>query len=164
VHPCTIAQVKQKLAALPAEDLLGIRRIRLSAAKMEMVDAMYHEGTITIYAVPESFKFSYPCHPGDSFISESTRWGARWQRLGGEWYCYWDKERYGRYILDHVLLHEIGHHQDDFHRRRTGEGIEKFAERYALQAEAGRGTPGRQGSPRRGRESEQADKAERTSR
>jgi hypothetical protein len=99
---------------------------------MDCVDASYREGTIMVYAVPDDFKFSWPFHPGNEFMQECARWGARWQKLGREWYCYWDRENYGRYVLDHVLLHEIGHHMDDYHRRRTGDSVERFAERYAL--------------------------------
>ncbi|MGV8125450.1 MAG: hypothetical protein AB9903_19605 [Vulcanimicrobiota bacterium] len=133
--PCSVQEIKKVLQEIPLEHLNGIKRIRLSAQKVTLADASYIDGTINIYAVPRDLKFLYTEKPPESILREYSRFGARWDKLGDAWYCYWKLDHYKRYILEHVLFHELGHHIDDFHSERRSFGKEKFAERYALDLE-----------------------------
>ncbi|MDQ7824208.1 MAG: hypothetical protein RDV48_15505 [Candidatus Eremiobacteraeota bacterium] len=135
IYPCTIQDIKEVLMEIPVENTNGIKRIRLSHQKVTNADASYCDGTITIYSIPRDFKFIYHEKPPDSMIREYSRFGARWEVLGEHWYCYWRMEHFRKYILEHVLLHELGHHSDDFHSLRRSYGKEKFAERFALSLE-----------------------------
>lgn len=135
MYPCNVSDIKKILSELPTEHLSGIKRIRLSAQKMTSADASYCDGTISIYAVPKDLKFIYSEKPPDSILREYGRFGARWEMLGNNWYCYWKSEGYKKYILEHVLIHEIGHHIDDYLSMRRSYGKEKFAEQYALDIE-----------------------------
>ncbi len=120
---------------LPEEHLNGLKRIRLSGQKGINADASYIDGIITIYAVPSDFKNIYMIKPQEKVIRVCTRFGARWENIGDCWYCYWKMEQYKKYILHHVLLHEIGHHMDDHHKQRGSNGKETFAENYAFEME-----------------------------
>ncbi len=133
VYPCSVKEIKEVIAKLPPEHLEGLKRIRLSYQKDANADASYIDGTITIYAIPHDFKQIFSIRPPDAVIKEHSRFGAIWRKIGMSWYCYWQHGLYKDYILKHVLLHELGHHMDEYHMRRGQEGREKFAEKYALQ-------------------------------
>jgi hypothetical protein len=133
--PCTSGEIKNALQKIPVEHLNGIKRIKLSAQKMVNADASYIDGTINIYAVPRDLKFVFGEKPPDSMTKEYSRFGARWEILGNQWYCYWKPENFKKYILEHVLFHELGHHIDDHLSLRRSFGKEKFAELYALDLE-----------------------------
>lgn len=135
IHPCSVQDIKKKLMELPVEHLSGIRRVRLSCQKNAGADASYFEGTIKIYAVPEDMKFVYHFRPPEVMQREYSKFGARWEKLGDCWYCYWRLENFKKFILDHVLLHELGHHVDAFHAMRQSAGRERFAETYAIAQE-----------------------------
>jgi hypothetical protein len=60
------------------------------------------------------------------------------ERTGSRWRVHWQAEDLRRYILEHVLLHEIGHHVQKMQRLREGlrsrlpvAAKEQFAEAYA---------------------------------
>jgi hypothetical protein len=135
IFPCSIAEIRKSLMEIPTEHLSGIKRIRLSGQKVTNADASYIDGTINIYAIPRDLKFIFTEKPPESLLKEYSRFGARWEVLGENWYCYWRLDSFKKYILEHVLFHELGHHIDDFLSLRRSFGKEKFAERYALNLE-----------------------------
>lgn len=135
IYPCTVQDIKNILMEIPLEHLDGIKRIRLSSQKVTNADASYNNGTINIYAVPRDLKFIFMEKPPESIVKEYSRFGAKWEVLGESWYCYWKQDNFKKYILEHVLFHELGHHIDDYLSLRGRLGKEKFAERYALNLE-----------------------------
>ena len=63
----------------------------------------------------------------------------RLEQVGSRWLCRWRAEDMRRFVLEHVLLHEIGHHVYWKERARLGLVArlalavrEQFAEAYAL--------------------------------
>jgi hypothetical protein len=135
IYPCSVQELKKVLTSIPLEHLKGIKRIRLSAQKVTNADASYNNGTINIYAVPKDVKFVFAEKPPEFIVKEYSRFGAKWEAMGDNWYCYWKAENFKKYILEHVLFHELGHHIDDYLSMRGRMGKEKFAERYALDHE-----------------------------
>jgi hypothetical protein len=135
IFPCTTGDIKRALQGIPNDHLKGIKRIKLSAQKTVNADASYIDGTINIYAIPRDLKFIFAEKPPESMLKEYSRFGARWEMLGNQWYCYWRPENFKKYILEHVLYHELGHHIDDHLSLRRSHGKEKFAELYALDLE-----------------------------
>jgi hypothetical protein len=134
-YPCSVKEIKDIILKLPAHHVEGIKRIRLSAQRGINADASYVDGIITIYAVPSEFKLIYPIKPTDREMQEYCRFGAKWENMGEYWFCYWKPEQFRDYILYHVLLHEIGHHMDEHHKKRSSAGKESFAENYANEME-----------------------------
>jgi hypothetical protein len=65
--------------------------------------------------------------------------GMRVEQIGRRWVCRWSADDLLRFILEHVLIHEVGHHVDWRERTRAGftrvpslAAREQFAEDYAL--------------------------------
>jgi hypothetical protein len=133
VYPCSIEDVRKKLEELSSRMLSNISVIHLcKQVKMNPgVDAHIYGGTnIRIYPVPEKFRWN--CgrkKPNPAFAQERLEFGAYWREIDNEWFLCWGRDSLKEYILNHVLLHEIGHSLDDFHYG-TGRG-EKLAEAFA---------------------------------
>jgi len=87
------------------------------------------------YKLPPFVKYK---HIMDDLKVE-LQYGMQIEQIGSRWICKWTREKLRTFILDHVLLHEIGHHV--YHERRSKQGhpyvpftqaSEQFAENYAL--------------------------------
>ena len=64
--------------------------------------------------------------------------GMQVEKVGGRWYCRWSAEDLRLFMLEHVLIHEVGHHVQCTQRQRQGVDpwpsrrvSEQFAEAYA---------------------------------
>jgi hypothetical protein len=56
----------------------------------------------------------------ESGLELEMEYGMRIEQRGSRWYSVWSFETLRRFVLEHVLLHEIGHHV--FHRDRAERG------------------------------------------
>ncbi len=66
------------------------------------------------------------------------QFGMTVERHGSRYTCAWSADNLRRFILEHVLLHEVGHHVYHLQRRERGLPYhpntvesEQFAEAYA---------------------------------
>lgn len=160
VYPCTLDNIRQHLAAVPEQDLEGLLAVGLVPPKRE--DRRYH-GTywywswrtktpvIHLYAWPISLSFKakrhYSVGEAAQCFAVELSYGMRTERVGGRLLCRWETECLRRYVAEHVLLHEIGHHVQRPQRLRVGfsafpghTASEQFADDYALRG-------GRRGRP-----------------
>ncbi|RJP19156.1 MAG: hypothetical protein C4520_13275 [Candidatus Abyssobacteria bacterium SURF_5] len=133
VYPCTIEDIKQKLNSLAPEMLRNISTIHLcNQVKMNPgVDAHIYDGSdIRIYPVPEKLRWYYGKRkPNPACAQERLEFGAYWQTTDEGWFLCWDRDNLREYILNHILLHEIGHSLDTVYYG-TSRG-ERFAEAFA---------------------------------
>ena len=133
VYPCSIEDIRKKLEELPPTMLRNLSVIHLcNQVKMNPgVDAHIYDGScIRIYPVPEKLRWNYGRRkPNPAFAQERVEFGAYWKKIDHEWFLCWDEDSLRDYILNHVLLHEIGHSLDEVHYG-TGRG-EKLAEAFA---------------------------------
>ncbi len=133
VYPCSVADIRERLESLPGEMLRNVSVIHLcNQVKMNPgVDAhIYDSSHIRIYPVPEKLRWNYGRRkPNPAVAQERLEFGAFWQKIDNQWFLCWDKDHLKDYILNHVLLHEIGHSLDTIHYG-TLKG-EKRAEAFA---------------------------------
>jgi hypothetical protein len=133
VYPCSVRDIQEKLNSLPPDMLRNLSTIHLcNQVKMNPgVDAHIYDGSyIRIYPVPEKLRWHCgPRKPNPAWAQERLEFGAYWQQLDNEWCLCWEKDSLKDYILNHILLHEIGHSLDDVHYG-TSRG-EKLAEAFA---------------------------------
>ena len=80
------------------------------------------------------------------FVIE-RHFGMRVERVGSRWYCRWSAKDLRRFVLEHVLIHEVGHPVLRTQRLRQGvqpwpgrQVSEQFAEAYACRYLRERGT------------------------
>ena len=148
VYPCSLDEIQQALTQLPEQDLAGLEAIGLVPAtrKDGSAYARYFvkpKSAIYIYSITATLLFKQPSTVKLSDIeiglADALEYGLQVQTSGSRWICQWRREDLNRFILGHVLPHEVGHHV--FHQQRLKEGTEKqasfqvreqFAEHYAL--------------------------------
>lgn len=98
---------------------------------------------IHLYAWPESLSFKtrrrYSVGEWEQCFAVELSYGMWVERIGSRLLCRWESECLRRYVAEHVLLHEIGHHVQRRQRRRAGfssfpghTASEQFADDYAL--------------------------------
>jgi hypothetical protein len=151
VYPCTCADIRQQLALVPEQDTEGLLAVGLAAPKRE--DRRYY-GTywywswriktpvIHLYAWPASLSFKtrrhYSVGEAAQCFAVELSYGMQAERAGCRLLCRWETDCLRRYVAEHVLLHEIGHHVQRRQRLRVGfsafpghTASEQFADDYA---------------------------------
>lgn len=147
IYPCTLADIEERLSHLPASDLEGLWAVGLipSTRKDCNANGRYvfdKHPTIYLYSHPETLTFKLRQHTKRSEIEAGCavelEYGMWVEASGSRWICCWKADDLRRFILDHVLQHEIGHHVHYYQRVRQGlrippsrQEIEQFAEAYA---------------------------------
>lgn len=155
-YPCTAADIHAQLADVPEWDLTELRTVEL--IPRTCYDQRYHG----CYCGRHYFDWHYPNrkltillfsikNTADSKTFRSDvgflkrrfkvklEYGMTLERVGSQTFCRWTDESYRRFMTEHVLLHEIGHHVQE--QQRTLSGFrhelsrrceEQFAEDYAI--------------------------------
>ena len=149
IYPCTLEEIESRLVELSRDDLSGLWAVGLvpSTQKSQSANARYipspkpvihimsHEISLT-YKLPPHIKR----HEIETGLVMEQRFGMQIERQNNRWLCRWEKEDLKWFILDYVLLHEIGHHIHN--QQRISKGLEsypshpyreQFADAYALQ-------------------------------
>jgi hypothetical protein len=134
VYPCTVEEIEQQLLTFPPEDLAGLAVICLvPALRRDLqdrgVDGRYCRSgaTIYLYGCPDSFAYKFSKGTKRHHLAHlevERSFGMQVEQIGRRWFCRWDREDWRRFVLEHVLPHEIGHH--------VCGPSEKLAEEYAL--------------------------------
>ena len=147
VYPCSTVDLRRCLTRLPPRDLAGLEAVGLAAATRKDCSAngryfSWPRPTIRIYSWPESLAFKMPPHTRqgqvEPWLAVELEFGMRIERIGGRYHCRWHADNLRRFILEHVLLHEVGHHVSARERMLSGHGrrlrthvSEQLAEHYA---------------------------------
>jgi len=130
IYPCTIGDLSGRVSELPSDDVAGLCGVGLVPAtrKDKAADARYFPGdrpAIHVYSYPASFALKLPSHTKASAVerdlADALTFGMRLERVGSRLFCRWQPANLRAYLLEHVLLHEIGHHA--YHVRRVREGL-----------------------------------------
>ena len=156
VYPCTLEDLREQLLRLPLDDLRGLHAIGLAAStrRDHAANGRYCFGpapVIRLYSFPTDLRYKLPARTRSSEIecglAVEQVYGLQVERVGSRYYLHWETSDLRRFILEHVLPHEVGHHV--YHTRRREAGYvfrpgtaesEQFAEAYArrMRPETGR--------------------------
>jgi hypothetical protein len=149
---CTVEDIRAQLALVPEYDLEGLWAIGLSplARKNSHAYGTYYrrkypmgKPVILLHSVKGALSFMLRSHSDPGYIQQRYRvdcsYGMQIDRRGRSVICRWSAESACRFMVEHVLLHEIGHHV--LYQQRWRAGLlrrlaspihEQFAEDYAL--------------------------------
>ncbi len=148
VYPCSLQDIQSRLTHLPEQDLEGLWAVGLAAATRKdcWVNGRYRfseKPIIRLYSYPETLSYRQTPQTKQADIelglAVEREFGMTVERDGSRYLCRWDLANLRNFTLEHVLLHEIGHHV--YARRRKEQGYqpnssrheeEKWAESYAL--------------------------------
>ena len=147
IYPCSVEDIHSSLARLPEIDLQGLAAVGLvSVTRKDSAYARYFskpKPVIHLHSFPDTLTYKQPPNTKRSDIelglADALSYGMRVEEVGSRWICYWAIEDLKRFYVDHVLLHEVGHHV--YHQQRECAGLEnkiktrtkeQFAEDYAI--------------------------------
>jgi hypothetical protein len=151
-YPCTVEDIRLQLTRVPEYDLEGLWAIGL--ASLDRSDdnsyGTYYrrfrpmrKPVILLHSSrgKRQFRLHFRSDPGyiKWWFKVECSCGLEIDCTGGRAICTWHDEHYRRYVVEHVLLHEIGHHVQYQERWRSGYRRwlrspvkEQFAEDYAI--------------------------------
>jgi hypothetical protein len=148
IYPCTAEDIREQLGRLPPEDLAGLRHVELvpSTRKDCSANARYQYDpypAIYVYSYPDTLSHKLPPHTSlgraELGCTLEREFGMRLEAVGARLFCRWEPEDLRRFILEYVLVHEVGHHVHWKERSSqalkplTNRGAkEQFAEDYAI--------------------------------
>lgn len=135
VHVVTPAEIEQRLLELPASllsDLAVVQLSRLTRKKRTFPCYGLQWGhAIYLYPIEADLieRFSRPPHPAQ--VREARMFGGRWVPVGGGcWELHWTPETIRDFYLNNVLIHELGHLNDN--RNTNYHDRERFADAFAI--------------------------------
>jgi len=145
--PLSVQDIRTTLDQLPAISRarlthVWLRRIRKSDWEAQRKPfALFIAGSgvrlIVLYPWPRDLLLRFgPRKPPQKKLREYARWNPELIQDGPDWCLRWSEAALRLFYLEHLLLHEIGHHVDFFYRRwskANHKQVEEFANQYAVE-------------------------------
>jgi hypothetical protein len=151
-YPCTVEDIRAQLAQVPEYDLEGLWAIGLAPPVRDNRNAYatyyrwkrpMRKPVILLYSIKGAFDFRLRARSDPGYIKQRYRversYGIEIVRVDSRVLCRWSAKDGRRYMVEHVLLHEIGHHVQYQQRWRARLSLwlpshikEQFAEDYAI--------------------------------
>ena len=146
--PTTIENVRKVVESLPTEDVEGLYSVGLvqSDRATRHRNGVYYfqpKPDIKLYTYPFDLRYKQPATVKLKHVELHQRveieFGMKIRLEGSRLICAWESAELERFILFHVLLHEVGHYVFHSHWELNGlkrvtnrVSSEQFAEAYAL--------------------------------
>lgn len=147
VFPTTREALTEQVRRLPAADTHGITHLWLRRVNQRQFDAGVPQAEficgsgvrlIVIYPWPADLLQRFGVRkPTDTILRQYAPWTTDLRRDDGQWCLAWNPDVLERYCLDHLLIHEIGHHLDWYrngwtaaNRRETEDRAASYAARW----------------------------------
>lgn len=135
LHVVSVDEVKRRVALLPAEYQAGVEVVQLSRmTRKRQVFPCYGlqwGRSVYLYPIEESLEELYVRAPRPAQRIETEMFGGRWVQDGDFWRLIWTADTIRDYYLNNVLIHEIGHINDD--RNTSFRARERFADWFAIE-------------------------------
>ena len=135
-HVVTPAQVRSRLAKLPAAFLQGLEVVQLSkmTRKKRRLPCYGLQWGCAIYLYPFCTTLEEHFHgpPPPLLVTETKMYGARWDHPESQlWRLLWTESSARDYQLNNILIHELGHLVDTWNNRSVDQ--ERYAEWFAIE-------------------------------
>lgn len=148
VYPCSLEDISNRLLHLPEADLIGLWAVGLAAATRRdcWANGRYRfsaRPAIRLYSYPVTYAYRLPPHTKradiETGLAVEREFGMCVEQVGRRYTCRWNAADLKGFTLEHVLLHEVGHHVYHWRRKQQGHEFrpswreaEQLAESYAL--------------------------------
>ena len=135
IHPVTVEEVRERIAALPRRYQQGIEVLQFS--RMTRKQALFPRygmqwgPNVYLYPIEESLVEVHARPPRPQQVIEARMYGGEWVEEKGTWLLKWTRETIRDFYLNNVLIHEIGHVHDM--RNTSFEAREQFANWFAIE-------------------------------
>ncbi len=134
-HPLTEADIRARLEMAPPKFTHGLDVVQLSGMTKKRsffpCYGMQWGSTIYLYPFEESLVETYSNPPLPHQLVEAKMYGGRWREEDGYWLLEWTEETIRDFYLHNVLIHELGHINDD--RNTSHVDRERYANWFAVE-------------------------------
>jgi len=135
VHPVTVDEIKDRLELLPNRFIDSLEVVQLSRMTRKRTFfpryGMQWGQTIYLYPIEESLIETYLEQPRPDQLIEARTYGGDWYQDREVWRLEWTEETIRDFYLNNILIHEIGHLNDD--RNKNFNARERFANWFAIE-------------------------------
>ena len=135
LHPVTVQEIRERLSLLPSSIVEEVEIVQLSrmTRKRQLFPCygMQWGASVYMYPIEESLVETYVRPPTPQQQIEARMFGGVWAAADGEWTLTWTRETLKDFYLNNVLIHEIGHINDD--RNTSFRKREQFADWFAIE-------------------------------
>jgi hypothetical protein len=143
-----VEEIEQQLLTFPPEDLAGLAVICLvPATRKDLKDwglyGYYYRSqdkpTICLCGWPDPLTDKFPQGTKRHHLAHldvRRSFGMQVEQIGTRWYCRWDREDWRRFVLEHVLPHEIGHHVGGPSEQRADDYAPRYLRSLNREADA----------------------------
>jgi hypothetical protein len=136
MHVVTPAEVRARLAQLPAEFIEGLEVVQLSRMTRKKLSfpcyGMQWGSALYLYPIETELTELYYQPPQTCQQIEAEMYGGRWiHQAPNTWKLEWTLESIKNFYLNNILIHELGHLLDD--RNNGHVARERYAEWFAIQ-------------------------------
>ncbi|WP_442485776.1 hypothetical protein [Aeoliella sp. SH292] len=133
-HVVTPDEVRDRLAALPAEFLTELEVVQLSRITRKKQSfpcyGMQWGSTLYLYPLEDSLVETFMTPPPATFFNEAKMYGGEWRQDKTTWTLHWTQEAIRDFYLNNILIHELGHLLDE--RNSSYVDRERYAEWFAV--------------------------------
>ena len=134
-HPATVAEIRERLAALPAEFVQDLEVVQLSqmTRKRHLFPCygMQWGQAIYLYPIESTLIEKYVRPPTPQQQIEARMYGGVWSQAGSLYLLTWTPETIRDFYLNNVLIHEVGHLNDQ--RNTSYADRERYANWFAIE-------------------------------
>lgn len=135
VHPVSPDDVRERILQLPSQfqEKLHVVQFSRMTRKRRLFPCygLQWGSAVYLYPIEESLEELYVRAPRPAQRIETEMYGGRWTQDGNLWRLSWTKHTIRDFYLNNVLIHEIGHINDD--RNTSFKKREQFADWFAIE-------------------------------
>lgn len=135
IHPVTPDEVRDRIEALDSQWIQNLDVVQFSPMTRKRAlfpcYGMQWGSTVYLYPIEESLIETYTRPPRPEQQIEAKMYGGKWRQDGNLWTLSWTPETIRDFYLNNVLIHEIGHINDD--RNTNFDDRERYANWFAIE-------------------------------
>jgi hypothetical protein len=135
MHPVTKEEVQERIECLPEQFRKGLEYVHFSRmTRKRRLFPCYglQWGTaVYLYPIEEDLEELYLRAPTPQQRIETEMYGGQWLQDGPNWWLVWTPETIRDYYLNNILIHEVGHINDDRNTRFIDR--ERYADWFAIE-------------------------------
>lgn len=135
IHPVTIDEVRQRISQLPQQFVQPIDVIQFSSMTRKRslfpLYGMQWGPNVYLYPIEASLQETYHRPPTPQQLIEAKMYGGVWTQERRFWTLSWTAESIRAFYLHNVLVHEIGHVNDQ--RNTNSAARERYANWFATE-------------------------------
>lgn len=134
-HPLTAAEVRDRVDQLPQRYTRGLDVVQFSRMTRKRaifpVYGMQWGSAVYLYPIEDALTEYFSRPPQPQQVIDTKMYGGQWSEENGGWVLTWTRETIRDFYLNNILIHEIGHINDD--RNTSYVDRERYANWFAIE-------------------------------